>query len=797
MNRAMFSGVSGLKTHQTRMDVIGNNIANVNTYGYKSQRAIFSDLLYQTLQGASEGTTNSGGTNPSVVGYGVSLAGIQTLQTQSSMQSTGFGLDVAIVGEGYLQVMDPDGNVFYTKAGLLDYDSNGYLTDINGNFVLGATSADGEPGTQKIKIDNVGAVDSKSSSVTETVNGVTYTITASKATELGNIGIAIGSSEELPAGLKAVAEIASTGAIVVQLNAFEKFESMTELNNVINAAIREANDGKDHAAGPFTITADENLFGTDAVVGTFQGSAQADEAMLEANTGFFGDQLEITNFTPSTDVASSDQANVAFNVTFDATASTYSITATLNGVDYTLDSISGSTTYPITLNSATGGGSIELDFADGETLEIAELAGYVGTPQLANFTAPKHFLGGVKVTAVSADFPYAGVMDFTVSGLDAVTGAYNLAVEVNGKTYQPEAGAAVTPGSTVTLSTSDPLDGTITVSIPALADMQKNLGVDSTSPTYAADFEAALNTSSTWHDYKSVAAQSAMTLSLTGAQIAGSNFGVEKGYLEGDILDGFFGGNMFFMETSTDFDGSGLVAGNDLSATFTEDPNGNYWTINMNVGGKDYSTQIMDDTVAASILLQSADGDYMQMSNPGFDDLNTYFRSVNGVDATNGTSVSGLTGGAEFTVFPSVESRDLGFSTVTFGLKDGTEGGTITLDELTSVSIGSDGTITVAHPDKGTIIAGKISLANFSNPRGLELVGNNYYSATVNSGDPVLADPGSGGTGGLSSSTLEMSNVDLTNEFSDMIVTQRGYQANARIITVSDTMLEELINLKR
>ena len=74
MNRAMFSGVAGLKTHQTKMDVIGNNIANVNTYGFKSQRAVFSDIFYQTIRDASAGTANRGGTNPSSVGYGSILA---------------------------------------------------------------------------------------------------------------------------------------------------------------------------------------------------------------------------------------------------------------------------------------------------------------------------------------------------------------------------------------------------------------------------------------------------------------------------------------------------------------------------------------------------------------------------------------------------------------------------------------------------------------------------------------------------------------------------------------------------
>ena len=95
------------------------------------------------------------------------------------------------------------------------------------------------------------------------------------------------------------------------------------------------------------------------------------------------------------------------------------------------------------------------------------------------------------------------------------------------------------------------------------------------------------------------------------------------------------------------------------------------------------------------------------------------------------------------------------------------------------------------------LIFGRIDLANFDNPKGLQQSGNSYFAETQNSGKPQYAVPGEDGTGALKNSALEMSNVDLANEFSDMITTQRGYQANSRLITVSDTMLEELINLKR
>ena len=89
----MYAGVAGMKSNQNRMDVIGNNIANANTYGYKSSRATFRDMYYQQVRGASAGTQTRGGINPSAVGYGSQLASIDLMMDSSSMTSTGFALD--------------------------------------------------------------------------------------------------------------------------------------------------------------------------------------------------------------------------------------------------------------------------------------------------------------------------------------------------------------------------------------------------------------------------------------------------------------------------------------------------------------------------------------------------------------------------------------------------------------------------------------------------------------------------------------------------------------------------------
>ncbi|MGI6751279.1 MAG: flagellar hook-basal body complex protein [Anaerovoracaceae bacterium] len=134
---SMFSAVAGLSSHQTKMNVIGNNISNVNTYGFKASRVTFSDVFYQTLNPASAPSNTAGGTNPTQLGYGVKVNSIDVLNTRSGSASTGRGLDIYINGEGYLPVKDGDGIIHYTRVGVLSFDLSGNLVDSNGNRVLG------------------------------------------------------------------------------------------------------------------------------------------------------------------------------------------------------------------------------------------------------------------------------------------------------------------------------------------------------------------------------------------------------------------------------------------------------------------------------------------------------------------------------------------------------------------------------------------------------------------------------------------------------------------------------------
>ncbi len=137
MLRSLFSGVSGLKAHQSKMDVIGNNIANVNTYGYKSQRVTFQDTFYQTLAASSDATAASGGGNAAQIGYGTVVSTIDVLHTRGGYVSTGRATDLYISGEGYFIAQDNNGKECYTRVGNLNFDGSGNLVDGNRYFICG------------------------------------------------------------------------------------------------------------------------------------------------------------------------------------------------------------------------------------------------------------------------------------------------------------------------------------------------------------------------------------------------------------------------------------------------------------------------------------------------------------------------------------------------------------------------------------------------------------------------------------------------------------------------------------
>src|SRR5919112_3445163 len=158
MLRSLFSGISGLRAHQQMMDVTGNNIANVNTTGYKSSQAVFQDTLSQMVTAAGAPQNQAGGTNPAQIGLGVRLASISANFGQGAAQTTGRSSDMMIQGDGFF-VVKSGGESLFTRAGSFSFDANGSLTTPNGQVVQGWTAKSdgtvntaGAPGDIKLPI---------------------------------------------------------------------------------------------------------------------------------------------------------------------------------------------------------------------------------------------------------------------------------------------------------------------------------------------------------------------------------------------------------------------------------------------------------------------------------------------------------------------------------------------------------------------------------------------------------------------------------------------------------------------
>lgn len=149
MLRSMYAGISGMRGFQTKLDVIGNNIANVNTTQFKKGRVTFQDMMSQTERGAQGSENNRGGINPIQVGLGSQIGSIDNIDTQGFMQPTGRPLDIAIEGDGFFRVQEGEGddaNTYYTRAGNFYLDDEGFVVNADGYFLQSANN-------EKIQID--------------------------------------------------------------------------------------------------------------------------------------------------------------------------------------------------------------------------------------------------------------------------------------------------------------------------------------------------------------------------------------------------------------------------------------------------------------------------------------------------------------------------------------------------------------------------------------------------------------------------------------------------------------------
>ena len=704
MMRSLFSGVSGLKTHQTRMDVIGNNIANVNTTAYKSMNMVFSDLLYQQTQAASgaNAATGRGGINARQIGLGAKTSAISTAITrQGSAQSTNNPWDVMITGESFFIVSSGTGGQnFFTRDGSFTIDGAGNLVMASNGYRVMGWQVDGETG--EILSGPVQAL--------QVMNDENMKAPA----EATSMAVAAGILD------KNDPDVHSKGGLVRTLTLFDargysytaKFSTHAmSKDGQYYVQLDDITDSNGVSLKDFYNVSDISQIATFGAGGS-----------LDPETKVYQTAQGVT-YVPTTDAAG--------NVTNQSFKVDYSFEESLK--DFASNPIMklGGNTVQVKENSIADGAAMpaKVTMTGKVTLTKDVLQNEYKLTYDDKDGAYYYLPAGATAPVKLANAPAAGSQDVT-----------------NWETVLSKLGGAVTISAET--GTNKPLlevndDGSVTVTFEAEFDRED--GMDT------AIFNAETG-------------KFAKTLDYTAADDAGKKEIIEKAY-------GLVDDDMITYTINY------ITPDGHASVTKDEKYNGNMLVYDTKTGKFSYIGQQEQDAATLDFSATATDMTGATVDLGHFSDISIDFSTTTNVN--NGkTSTYGYDNG------------------------DGTSnnnGSGRTTGSLIGVEIGQDGKITASYDNGLSKLLGQIAVAKFANAAGLAKAGNNLYKTTMNSGDfdGTGIDITSDGEGSMESGVLEMSNVDLAGEFTEMITTQRGFQANSRIITTSDSMLEELVNLKR
>lgn len=738
MVRSLFTGVTGLKSHQQRMDMIGNNIANVNTVGFKADVMTFADVYYQTKRSPSAPTATLGGINPRQVGYGVKVSSVEANLSQSGYNYTDSKTDIALDGKGFFQVMDGSGNIYYTRAGNFKFDREGYLVNADGYHVLGVSGeCDGVAGSSDIIRAVIPKIDNHVSSATKLVNGTNVTVSVSAPSDYTDMSVAF-KHAEFPFATYA------NNLLTVFINTEQQYDSEDEFDLEIQKAL---------TAGGVMLPSDVEL--------SLDFESIPDDYMSAAAWNTV-DDLKFTTYEatcrfhisrPSSTGRGKDHAYIDFNVNDNSVTDNVKLVygdAPTGQVAVTYDPTAG---WEITIYDDTTASDINVKLK--EYLALDENS-QVPKLNCSGFQIPNGFNSrSDAIKALCGQDP----TDTTISKDDVdedgkklfgvpqgvTTGKFDFAVKEKGEfgnNYLIQFAKKSGYGNT------------------SAAWEENTLTINICADTTIADVNAAIKKAAGGDDKKII----------TFYDIAGLDYGEPT--------------------KITELDGSVTW---EYALGFSYNTDTKQWTNRNNqVVTEDDITQAF----GFSITPPDADATPADATVSKKDDANADPDRVVWNVATRDKYFGG---------YPSVrptEGKDSFFtktakSLSTFNLTNGRIGEDQTMDEFTDYMIGSDGVIIGLHPIYGTMVLGRVDIATFDNPNGLEKVGGTNFRETVASGPASVKKPGEDGAGAIVPNALEMSNVDLADEFTNMIATQRGYQANSRVVTVSDTMIEELLNLKR
>ncbi len=843
--RSLWSGVSGLQAHQVAMDVEGNNISNVNTKGFKYSRADFGTMFSQTVKIATAPTDGRGGSNPLQIGLGVSVSSTTRIHSQGSVQTTNKNTDVAINGDGFFMVSDDGGLTRYlTRDGDFKLDAYGNFVN-NAGFVVQGWN---------INWDNQ-TIDSSRSPQNIFIDPGMH-IPAAKSTEVAikanlNSGLNIGTSSRNLYALDSVHgwnnktqraedenDTGTTQFYTTSKNSVEVTEKGVDAGSLFNANGTGLNlrDGQ----GIWVSYADAK-FTTDkpANVNVFDPNNHTNQN----GSIFWGDKDNAVNLDITLNGVNIQNANIrsldeaiAYINTFTAPTDTRDGTgvkavkkADGSGIEFVNDNADGTTDNMKNINL-----TVHQANTAGERHQINWVAAN------NNFTATS-----AKNGANSVWIPTAANVNGNAESIQIIT-AHKYVYSSNpvdiGPMYNPDGGPQFQPGvgnnaptDPASLNYWNAIQGSLknsdartfrtTEDLRELLQRDARYGVDydgDGSKTYDADdINQAVKVVVTENGNFAISNANETSTIPANAGAGNTQVTTNPKNMSFNITaysnkQGTVSTNDAFAKIFKAFDGVLTVGGQikeseqlKLSAFSAGleiyDSLGSKHTLEVQFvkqsttqdGGNEWQMIIRVPEPAeinttgegpTNIIVGTA-----RFNNDGslanYTPKTINFSPNNGAAPNQQIKLSFGTSGSNDGLVSSNSA-----STLTGQATDGYTSGNLKPD---AIRVDDKGNILGEFTNGKTFAVAKIAMASVANNSGLEEIGGNLFKVTANSGAIVVGEAGTGGRGEMKTSALEMSNVDLSRSLTELIIIQRGYQANSKTISTSDQMLQTLIQLKQ
>ncbi|HED7247556.1 TPA: flagellar hook protein FlgE [Campylobacter jejuni] len=853
MMRSLWSGVSGLQAHQVAMDVEGNNISNVNTTGFKYSRADFGTMFSQTVKIATAPTDGRGGSNPLQIGLGVSVSSTTRIHSQGSVQTTDKNTDVAINGDGFFMVSDDGGLTRYlTRSGDFKLDAYGNFVNNAGFVVQGwninwdTQSIDSSRTPQNIFIDpgmHIPAAQSTEVAIKANLNSGLNIGTASRP--LYSLDFVHGFNKKTNE-TKDENDTGTTQFYTTSKNSVEVTEKGVDAGSLFNAKGQGLNlrDGQ----GIWVSYADAKFETNKVGVNAFDPNLHQNQTAAFWGNGNQKTVLDIVIngvAIQNNTIGSIDEAITYIN-TFTAPTDTRDGTgvravknANGSGIDFVNDNAAGTTDNMKNINLVVN---------TGNTAGEAWIATWNAVTNTFNQYTKIQQNNASLWTATNG---IAGTQNSLQGGFNAqVTTAHKYIYSSSPQTlppmYNPDGGFNYIPGT----NTQPPIwNGTDTASIgsknyyDAVNGSLLNTNVRTFHTTedlrellqrdarYGVDYDGSGKFAATnVNENVKVVVNSSGAFSLTNVNETSNSPELVTG---GQKLQ-FGSRNMNFNVTSYT-DKKGTVSINDAFTKIFKGLDGSFPAGNQvkqseilklsafSAGLEIYDSLGSKHTLEVQFVKQSTTQDggnewQMIIRVPEPAEINTTGEGPNNIIVgtarfNNDGSLSNYTP-RTINFSPNngaAPNQQIKLSFGTSGSNDGlvssNSASTLTgqaTDGYTSGNLKPDA---IRVDDKGNILGeftngktfavAKMAMASVANNSGLEEIGGNLFKVTANSGAIVVGEAGTGGRGEMKTSALEMSNVDLSRSLTELIIIQRGYQANSKTISTSDQMLQTLIQLKQ